>query len=479
MNWSECRDTVGITSRTSWSAMPQDSFHSMLRTFSIRVFTAWSLIALGGCEAGKSPQGKLAGTESQRPGSSASKTEPAVTRRSLAARLGAVWTDVPADRTPRFELLDWTVESGHAIWGSSGRDDLGRLYFGVAVVDSPSAYVLQYDPRSGEFNVRGDVVQNLRAAGIHRDGESQMKIHSKFWQADDGYLYFASMDETGEKPDGSAYPTWGGHLWRIHTQTYRWEHVLATKEALIALAGCGRWIYALGYFHHVVYQYDTQTGQTRSYAVGSVGGHVSRNLLVDKRAHVYVPRVRAVERTEAGKPVSRFEAHLVELNARCEPVQQTPLEHYEVTPDFGSHGITAFTHLRDGSCVLVTSKGYLYHIVPPDFDRPAAVEPLGWFHPRGEAYATCLFTFAGKRYLVGQAQHRRGPPRWITYDLQQRGSHIVTGFPGQQLLQLENLLIFGTHTRDDLGNAYLVGQAKIKRKTAPIIIQVAFAAENR
>jgi hypothetical protein len=67
------------------------------------------------------------------------------------------------------------------------------------------------------------------------------------------------MDESGENSDGSRLPDSGGHLWRIGPSG-RWEHLAVAREALIAVAGGGRFVYALGYFNHVVYQYDTQTG---------------------------------------------------------------------------------------------------------------------------------------------------------------------------------------------------------------------------
>ena len=68
----------------------------------------------------------------------------------------------------------------------------------------------------------------------------------------DGFLYFASMDEEGENANGSRLPTWGGHLWRMNQATYKWEHLLAAREALIAVAGGGKYIFSLGYFGHVL-----------------------------------------------------------------------------------------------------------------------------------------------------------------------------------------------------------------------------------
>src|SRR4029077_14421392 len=130
----------------------------------------------------------------------------------------------------------------------------------------------------------------LSRAGLLRVGEHQAKIHSKIVQGPDGWLYFASMDEEGEKDDGSALPKWGGHLWRLRLSTNRWEHLLSTPEALLAVGGGDRFIYALGYFDHVLYEFDTRTGEIRHVRVGAVDGHISRNVLVDYRGHVFVPR---------------------------------------------------------------------------------------------------------------------------------------------------------------------------------------------
>ena len=69
----------------------------------------------------------------------------------------------------------------------------------------------------------------------------QMKIHSKPVQANDGFLYFASMDEYGEKEDGTRLPFYGSNLWRIRANVSKniiaeteWEHLLALPEGIIA-----------------------------------------------------------------------------------------------------------------------------------------------------------------------------------------------------------------------------------------------------
>src|SRR5262245_5018386 len=170
-------------------------------------------------------------------------------------------------------------DGAHAIWGSTGQTSNGHIWFGVTTDGLPvnSAHVVEYVPDTKQVIDRGDVVAELKRAGVWRDGEQQGKVHSKFVQMPDNYLYFASMDETGEKDDGSRMPIWGGHLWRMSLTTYRWQHLLTTREALIAVGGGGPFVYSLGYFGHVLYRYDTKTGATARIEIGSVDGHISRN----------------------------------------------------------------------------------------------------------------------------------------------------------------------------------------------------------
>ncbi|KPK81552.1 MAG: hypothetical protein AMJ81_10505, partial [Phycisphaerae bacterium SM23_33] len=185
-----------------------------------------------------------------------------------------------------------------AIFGATGRDRRGHVWFGVCAYPEkdPSARLFELVPGSGKVIDRGDVVSQLKACGLHRPGEGQAKIHSRIVQAADGCLYFASMDEQGEDQGTGKLPVWGSHLWRLRPPEGKWEHLMAAPEGLIAVAGTGRRIYALGYFGCKLYQYDCATGRRRSVDVEAIGGHVSRNILSDRRDHVYVPRVRRGER---------------------------------------------------------------------------------------------------------------------------------------------------------------------------------------
>lgn len=152
----------------------------------------------------------------------------------------------------------------NAIWGATGRDTHGRLWFGVSAKrPGGSAHLLRLDPATGRWTDAGAVNDQLGRAGVRRDGEAQVKIHSRILPAPDGRLYFTSMDEDGEHEDGSMLPRWGSHLWRIDPATLAWEHLLSAPEGLVAAAVGGPFVFSLGYFGHVLYRLDTRSGEVR------------------------------------------------------------------------------------------------------------------------------------------------------------------------------------------------------------------------
>ncbi|MGC4081781.1 MAG: hypothetical protein QM736_06660 [Vicinamibacterales bacterium] len=226
----------------------------------------------------------------------------------------------------------------YAIWGATGNDRRGHIWVGVTSNDdsSASAHLYDFDPTTGTFTDRGNVIAELERLKLRRPGEKQMKIHSRIVEAPDGYLYFSSMDETGEDDNGSKLPTWGGHLWRMRNAAgAQWEHLAATPEALIAVAGAGPYIYAEGYFNHVLYQFDTRTKKIRSVTVGAAGGHVSRNFFVDARGHAFVARV-----TETAGKLAAF---VVEYDPALNELGAAPLAEYFERGRDDSHGIVSGT----------------------------------------------------------------------------------------------------------------------------------------
>jgi len=353
-----------------------------------------------------------------------------------------------------------------AIWGSSGRDLQGKIWIGVSA-NSPgmSAHLIQYDPETEAMRDRGSVVDQLKALGLHRAGEGQIKIHSRIVAAEDGWLYFASTDEDGEDESGAAPPRWGGHVWRIDPDSGTWQHLGAAPEGLVAVSGVGRYVYVLGYWNHVLYQYDTATGKTARTVVGSVGGHVSRNFLADGNGHAYVPRLT---RSAQGK----FTAALVEYDAELRELAATPLAYYLTEGNIEyNHGLIGLTYLADGRMVFTTHRGHLY-LIEPQADSAAKVTALGWFHPARETYSPSLFSLDGRRYLAGVTQ-RGDRFDWVTFDLQTRRStaHAI------DTKGLKDVLLYCSVSRDNAGRFYVGGWASdvVGGKKRPLLLQVGLA----
>ncbi|HET6429132.1 MAG TPA: hypothetical protein VFJ30_12015 [Phycisphaerae bacterium] len=339
----------------------------------------------------------------------------------------------------------------NAIFGAIGRDRSGHLWLGVSSkhIESPSAHLFEYDPATGEMTDRGDVVTAMKQCGVYREGHQQMKIHSRIVQAADGNMYFASMDEEGESVRDEINPTYGGHMWRLKMPQRKWEHLLAAPEALIGVAEAGQQVYALGYWGHVLYQYDCKSGKVRSVRVGEIGGHISRNLLTDRKGHVYVPRVKA------GQDGGRAVATLVEFDPSLREVGELPLTHYiETTPE-DSQGITGFQKLPDGSSAFITQYGHVALLIPARKGL-ATITNLGWLHPDGTAYTHSLFTDPTGRYLMGTAKRDR-QYEWAIYDIQTRTSKAFPFLVGADNAVPQYQALYGTSVRDDAGRCYVGG----------------------
>jgi hypothetical protein len=387
---------------------------------------------------------------------------------ALSVAASAIGADIEMTQSPATATTSSRVVSlpdfwgSNAIWGASGADSRGRIWLGITSNDdgSGSAHLYRLDPTSGEVVDTGDVVSALKRAGRYRPGEKQMKIHSRIVQMPDGYLYFASMDETGEQADGSTLPTWGGHLWRIGSSG-RWEHLAVAKQALIAVAGGGPYVYALGYFDHVVYQYDTRTGAVMAKTVGAAGGHVSRNFFADERGHVFVPRV-------ARSGSSAVQASLVELDAKLREVGSTPLLEYLERGLDDSHGIVAVHEDGGGGWFFATGKGRLYHVTR-QASGPAVVTDKGWYHPAGPRYVASMFRTAdGVLYGVGlESNHGGRQVEWVTRPPEGRGRAVTLPYGSDRTFPHQALL-YGSITRDVTGRFYVVGTMNHK----PVVLQV-------
>jgi hypothetical protein len=360
------------------------------------------------------------------------------------------------------ELRLPTIKNATSVWGAIGRDIRGHIWVGVsATSNGMSAHLLEYTPDAGVWHDHGAVTEQLKAAHLYREGEGQIKIHSRIIPANDGWLYFASTDEEGERSEVSAPPRWGSHLWRIHPERHTWQHLLAVPEGLVAVAGVGRYIYSLGYWGHVLYQYDTMTGESKRVVVGSVGGHISRNFVADARGHAYVPRLSA-------KPGGGASVALIEYDAALKELAATPLEFYlsKASLDM-NEGIIGLAYFPDGRILLATQLGYLYLIEPGDTDR-ATVTAVGWLHPDGEAYTPSLFSFGGSNWVAGLAR-RQADFEWVVGDLRARFS---AAFP-LDIKGLKKVLLYGSVSRDNAGRFYVGGWAEQDAShQRPVVLQI-------
>ncbi len=357
------------------------------------------------------------------------------------------------------------IEDGTSIWGATGRDSTGHIWVGISAQSAGmSAHLVEYDPVADAWHDHGGVVDRLKAAGLLREGEGQIKIHSKIVPGGDGWLYFASTDEDGEREDGSALPRWGGHLWRIHPKTRTWEHLLTTPEGLVAVSGVGRYIYALGYWDHVLYQYDTVEKQVKRVVVGSAKGHVSRNFIADVRGHAFVPRLTI-------RKNGLVSASLVEYDQDLNELADTPLDHYlDKERSTGmNHGIVGLAYLPDGRMVFTSHAGYLYSIQASG-NGPALVTGLGWFHPNGKSYIPSLFSLGGDNWLAGVARRRPRDFEWIVSDLASGDTAVSPIDTGG----LQRVLLYGSITRDNAGRVYVGGwAAEGANNQRPLMLQIA------
>jgi len=381
-----------------------------------------------------------------------------VATRSLAQRIGTVFTDTDWDSLGRVAIEEVplpAVAGAESIWGALGSDDRGHVWFAVSGAD---AHLYEWDPASHGIIARGDAAGALADTGQQRQGEQQGKIHSHLQQADDGYLYFTSMDDNFEDWRTGTTPRWGSHLWRIRPETGHWEHVFAAPEGLVALNATGRWVYALGYWNNVLYQYDTLTAKVHKQVVGSACGHVSRNFVVDLHGHVYVPRLESLsaDPDKSCRPEA-YRAVLVELDTHLQEVSTQPLDGYlSGQAPAADHGIIAFAKMADGTIAFTTHSGHLYHVIA-FADAPALVMSLGDLHPAGPAYTASLFSVDGKGVIAGVSLPRAGgtgEAEWLRYELHSgRAAVARLATPPHRAI-----LLYGSMARDANGDFFTGGR---------------------
>lgn len=386
-------------------------------------------------------------------------------------------------RAPKIEDLEIPDYVGaNSIWGATGRDSQGRIYFGVAAygVDNPSAGLWRLDPSSDIFETLGLVNDQLDRLKIRRKidwPETQMKIHSKIYQAADGRVYFSSQDEHDEAGDGSQNALYGGRIFALEPTTNTWECIHTTPEGLIALSARGRYVVAQGYFGHVLYQYDTQTKQMQSKKLGTYKGHASRNIFMDARGHVFGIRARIADSYEFDGvyelDADRVRVSLVELDTQLQEVNDWPLSDYAPTGDTGSHGITGFCEFTDGSIAFVTHSGALWRVRQEE--GKSQLERLGWMHPQGPAYCATLFAPYGNKFLCGFVNRKDGAYQWSVFDVQNKCSVVLPlDRQSARVLEQPQLLLYGCDTLDDNRRAYVVGWKRRDQRNVPHAIRLSW-----
>ncbi len=383
--------------------------------------------------------------------------------RSFENRVGTVFTSLPKDilAAPTVEIIELPRSSSvDAIWGATGKDDNGNIYFGISShgTEYGSSFLYQYNPITDHLLLQSDTVQELKKNNVYSEGARQNKLHSKIYQANDGYLYFSSFDESGEA-DG-INPVWGGHLWRKLPNSQNWEHVMATQEALIAVNTNGRYVYALGYWNHVLYQYDTKTGRTGRVVAGSVKQHVSRNFIVDEAGHAYVPSLSNI-----GSDL--IEVNLTEYDTQLNIVAKYPLPSYQAANFNHHHGIVGYTSMKNGNIYFTTSDGGLY-LISPFKDKNQKLNYLGMMHPDGNAYIPSLFTIDGEELLVGVGKRNSHGWEWIVYETTLN----MSSTKKLDVDNLKNLALFGSLTKNNNGDMYVVGRHKTDDGYQPIVLKL-------
>ncbi|MCH2057397.1 MAG: hypothetical protein MK214_12485 [Thalassotalea sp.] len=206
-----------------------------------------------------------------------------------------------------------------------------------------------------------------------------------------------------------------------------------------------------------LYQYDTQTNEFKQITIGSTSTHVSRNFVVDENGHAFVPSLQLNDFNELVVNLNHYDTELRLLGSY-------PMTSYQKDPIKYHHGIIAYTALENGDIYFTTSDGGLYQLAL----NASGGEKLtlkGNMHEVDSPYTAPLFPLAGKIMVTGLSQYTENKKRkyaWVNYETQNQLSiahDIDINLPG----------LWGTITKDDLGNMYLGGW---DHNRAPVFIKL-------
>ena len=204
------------------------------------------------------------------------------------------------------------------------------------------------------------------------------------------------------------------------------------------------------------------TIETKKVIVGSTQMHASRNFIVDDLGHAYVPKLIVNDFNE-------IEVLLAEYDSQLTLVATYPLPSYQSDDYEKHHGIVGYTSMKNSDIYFTSADGGLYHIKP--FDKSAKkVQYKGMIHPDGSAYIASLFSIDGESILFGVSKKKNSKYEWIIYDsnLQQAISVLMP------LNNIKKPLLYGSLTRDNNGDFYVVGWQKIEGSGhTPLLLKVA------
>lgn len=367
--------------------------------------------------------------------------------------------------------------AGAAIWGATGCDDQGHIWFAVSPYEGEelSARLFEYDPTRNAVTDRGDVLSEARKAGIYSPGMQQPKIHTKILQASDGHLYFVSSNENPRGIVGRKAPIWGSHLWRLRLPERHWEHLAAWEEGVLALGGGGNALYGLAFPDHTLIRYDIAKGETKKVKVGSVEGHISRNLLVDGNGIAYVPRLMMTGADIAEHTLVAFDSDLKEVGSHPLPYYQQASDQQPASLADQFHGITGFCYLADNSIAFTTHAGRLYRLAPEE-GGAGRLDDLGWLHPDGKSYASSLFTLAGTRYVYGLpmvVRDNHDVHDLVCFDLVDQSSRIVDAeLPEVDGISPLDSSLYGSNTCDHEGAFIVCGAYSGGAKLQPVALRI-------
>nr|WP_136251767.1 hypothetical protein [Ningiella ruwaisensis] len=334
-----------------------------------------------------------------------------------------------------------------AVWNGVGINDEGEVYLGLSSIQAVdnTAFVISIDPKTQQIKRHSDAVSQLKQEGVYETGLSQKRLQTDFIADDDGFIYFATHDRMGM--DKSNLSQSGSYLWRMHKGDDNWELLLKTEESIIAIKKHKQFIFALSFWDHVLYKYDTVSQLSSAIKIGSFPRHFSRKFIIDKRGHIFVPRVeKDIE--------DQLSVVLVELNTDLAILDIHPMPDYWNANGLGNHGIVASTETLEGVTYFTVASGGLYKLEESVSGR-SKLDYLGKFEPQlPESYISLVIAPEQVPILVGFGKTKRESDYyWFIREL---STNIVVNYPATEFDG--RFLLYGANHKRDKSQIYIVGE---------------------